>query len=98
MAQGASSGLGGRSATALSPVSAGRYAGKLHHGEGRRPNARDMHQRRLEPAPAALPERRDDVLRVGLYLLLLVAVHQVEVELIDAGIGELVEFRDMFIG
>ena len=54
-------------------------------------------------APAAmaaptLAEGRDDVAPVGLELGLLVAVHEVEVELVDAGIGELAQLGDVVLG
>ena len=46
---------------------------------------------------ALAPHGRDHVPAVGLDLVLLVAVHQVEVELVDAGVGELAKFRDVLV-
>ena len=52
--------------------------------------------RRLWPVP--LSERWDDVLPVGLDLFLLVAVHQVEVELVDARDLQLAQLGHMLVG
>jgi hypothetical protein len=45
-----------------------------------------------------LAERRDDVRPVGLELGFLVAIHEVQVELVDAGIRELAQLGDLLIG
>ena len=48
--------------------------------------------------PESAANGRDDVAAVGLELGLLVAVHQVEVELVDAGVGELAQLGDVLVG
>ena len=64
---------------------------------------------RTPPAPSIQPDLgartsrrtsahgRDDVAAVGLELVLLVAVHEVEVELVDAGRGELAQLGDVLV-
>ena len=52
------------------------------------------------PATSSLrrPERGDDVAAVGLQLGLLVAVHEVQVELVDPGLRQLAQLGDVLVG
>src|SRR5918992_505928 len=43
-------------------------------------------------------QRRNDLATVDFELLLLVAVHEVDVELVDAGVGELPQLGDLLVG
>src|SRR5213593_2350791 len=52
----------------------------------------------LAGARSGAAERGDDVASVGLELRLFVAVHEVEVELVDTGVGELAELGDLLVG
>src|SRR6478736_1049901 len=47
--------------------------------------------------PTALREGGDDVAPVGLELGFLVAIHEIQVELVDAGLGELVQLGDVLL-
>ena len=54
--------------------------------------------RRRRDALQPRAEGRDDVAPVGLELGFLVAVHEIQVELVDAGLGELVQLGDVLLG
>jgi hypothetical protein len=59
---------------------------------------RPVPERRPGGGRPGLPHGGDDVGPVGLDLRFLVAVHEIEVEVVDAGVGELAELGDLLVG
>ena len=78
------------------PGSAARHESRARvaHRGGRTAASRSRPPRPWRWLP---PDGGDDVPAVGLHLGLLVAVHQVQVELVHAGVGELAQLRDVVL-